>query len=125
MICKRPGCNNEIPLGRRKYCSSECSKIMNRKTAAMRAEEAYRQSIKFRHAKMGIRSCLSCNKMFLSEGPWNRICPNCSERNASVSARSYGASLRGGGGGAFEEGSETGGGGGSGGGGKSGGFEDA
>ena len=98
MICKRPGCNNEIPFGRRKYCSSECSKVMNRKTAALRAEEAYKQSIKFRHAKMGIRSCLSCNKMFLSEGPWNRICSNCSERNASVSAKSYGSSVRGGGG---------------------------
>ena len=112
MICKRPGCNNEIPLGRRKYCSSECSKVMNRRTAALRAEEAYRQSIRFRHAKMGVRSCLSCGKMFLSEGPWNRICPNCSERNASVSARSYGSALRGagrsygedgGGGGGYDE----------------------
>ena len=91
---------------------------MNRRTAALRAEEAYRQSIKFRHAKMGIRSCLSCNKMFLSEGPWNRICVNCTERNASVSARSYGASLRGGG-----EGDSGGGGGGGAGGGGS--FEDA
>jgi len=114
MICKRPGCNNEIPLGRRKYCSSECSKVMNRKTAALRAEEAYKQSIKFRHAKMGIRSCLCCGKMFLSEGPWNRICLNCSERNASVSAKSYGASVRGGVGGGFED-SDSGSGGGGGG----------
>jgi len=98
MICKRPGCNNEIPLGRRKYCSSECSKAMNRKTAAVRAEEAYRESIRFRHAKMGIRACLSCGKRFLSEGPWNRICTHCTERNASVSARAYSTSMRGSGG---------------------------
>jgi hypothetical protein len=98
MICQRPGCNNKIPSGRRKYCSSECSKTMNRRTAAMRADEAYKNSIKFRHAKVAVRTCLSCNKRFLSEGPWNRICPNCSERNASVSARSYGATLGGSGG---------------------------
>jgi len=77
---------------------------MNRKTAAIRAEEAYRQSIKFRHAKMGIRACLSCGKNFLSEGPWNRICTNCTERNSSVSAKAHGASLRGGGGGYSEDG---------------------
>ncbi|NQT20078.1 MAG: hypothetical protein HQ592_10270 [Planctomycetes bacterium] len=99
MNCKRPGCKSEIPVGRRKYCSSECSKIMNRKTAALRADEAYRNSIKFRHTKMGVRRCLSCGKDFLSEGPWNRICPHCSERNASVSVRSFGASMGGGGGG--------------------------
>jgi len=99
MICQRPGCDKEIPAGRRKYCCSECSKIMNRRTAAVRAEEAYKKSIKFRHTKMAVRRCLSCNKKFLSEGPWNRICPHCSERNSSVSARSFGASLGGGGGG--------------------------
>jgi len=95
MICQRPGCNNPIPPGRRKYCSSECSKIMNRQTAAQRADEAYRKSIKFRRAKVSIRTCLSCSKRFLSEGPWNRICPHCSERNSAVSARSYGASFGG------------------------------
>lgn len=24
------------------------------------------------------RICLACDKRFLSDGPWNRICPRCS-----------------------------------------------
>ena len=30
------------------------------------------------------RECLSCDRTFLSEGPWNRTCPRCAERNADV-----------------------------------------
>lgn len=34
------------------------------------------------------RTCIGgCNKMFLSEGPWNRICPKCAARNEEVNAR--------------------------------------
>ena len=27
------------------------------------------------------RICLSCDRPFLSEGPWNRICPRCNKAN--------------------------------------------
>ena len=36
---------------------------------------------------MGLRTCLVCDKKFLSEGPWNRICPTCNGRNLLVSGR--------------------------------------
>ncbi len=32
-----------------------------------------------------------CEGMFMSEGPWNRICPRCSERNSMVAPRATGA----------------------------------
>ena len=35
--------------------------------------------------------CLSCVKPFLSEGPWNRICPRCSERNVTLPPRAMAA----------------------------------
>jgi len=38
-----------------------------------------------------MRVCLSCDRPFLSEGPWNRICPRCSERNVVVPPRAAGA----------------------------------
>jgi len=33
---------------------------------------------------VGPRVCLSCDKTFLSEGPWNRICPKCGPRNDQI-----------------------------------------
>jgi len=27
---------------------------------------------------VAMRTCLGCNRPFLSEGPWNRLCPPCS-----------------------------------------------
>lgn len=29
----------------------------------------------------GERICLACDHAFMSEGPWNRICPACSDRH--------------------------------------------
>ena len=26
------------------------------------------------------RDCLDCGRVFLSDGPWNRICPPCEQR---------------------------------------------
>jgi hypothetical protein len=39
------------------------------------------------------RVCLACNRPFLSEGPWNRICPRCAERNSVVAPRAIGAHI--------------------------------
>jgi len=30
------------------------------------------------------RTCLRCDREFLSEGKFNRICPNCREINANI-----------------------------------------
>ena len=94
MICQREGCQNVVPPGRRKYCSVECSKIVNRRSAAERSRmraQAYRRE---RRVKYAPRMCLSCGHSFLSEGPWNRICGACSERNNVYSfARARGNSL--------------------------------
>jgi len=82
MICQREGCSRPVPPGRRKYCSVECSKIVNRRSAAERSRmraEAYRND---RLVKYAPRTCLSCGSSFLSEGPWNRICGGCGERNS-------------------------------------------
>ena len=94
MICQREGCSRPVPPGRRKYCSVECSKIVNRRSAAERSRlraEAYRHD---RMVKYAPRTCLSCGASFLSEGPWNRICGACSERNSVYSySRSKGNAL--------------------------------
>lgn len=56
----------------------------------MRAE-AYRQD---RMVKYAPRTCLSCGSSFMSEGPWNRICNGCSERNSAYSySRARGSSI--------------------------------
>jgi hypothetical protein len=94
MMCQREGCNRPVPPGRRKYCSVECSKIVNRRSAAERSKlraQAYRRE---RMVKYAPRICLACQSTFMSEGPWNRICGQCSDRNDTVCySRARGNSL--------------------------------
>lgn len=94
MVCQREGCSRVVPPGRRKYCSVECSKIVNRRSAAERSRlrtQIYRRE---QMAKYALRTCLSCGRTFLSEGPWNRICSSCCERNNLYSyVRSHGNPL--------------------------------
>jgi hypothetical protein len=94
MICQRDGCSRPVPPGRRKYCSVECSKIVNRRSAAERSRlraQAYRRE---RMVKYAPRNCLSCSSSFMSEGPWNRICPSCGDRNDNFSySRAHGSAL--------------------------------
>ena len=94
MLCQRPRCGAPVPEGRRKYCSDRCARIVNRDSSAARA----RRRMAAIEAKGGPhvapRICLSCSHPFLSEGPWNRICGNCSERNSAYSySRSEGSAL--------------------------------
>ena len=35
------------------------------------------------------RSCLGCDRVFLSNGPWNRFCPECTDKNSADSYRPY------------------------------------
>lgn len=78
-VCDGPGCTKAIPAGRRLYCSVECGKRRGSRIAAV----AQSANFKRLHGDkdIGLRTCLRCdNKMFLSEGPWNRFCPKCANR---------------------------------------------
>ncbi len=88
MICQRSGCTNEVPPGRRKYCSTECGKIVNRRSPVDEDLARYSAILRKRSTKISLRVCLVCDKKFLSEGPWNRICPACNGRNILLSSRS-------------------------------------
>ena len=85
MICQREGCNRPVPPGRRKYCCEECSKIVNRRSAAERSRMRAQMYRREQMVKYAPRTCLSCGQDFLSEGPWNRICSDCSEHNSAYS----------------------------------------
>lgn len=84
MICQRQGCNRQVPAGRRKYCSEECAAIVNKQSAAIRSQRYYRMTFAKRKKVYTPRICLSCGEEFKSEGPWNRICSDCAQRNAAV-----------------------------------------
>ena len=87
MVCQRPGCGKPIPDGRRKYCSDRCARIVNRDSATARARRRAAAIRAKGGPEVGRRICLACNRTFLSEGPWNRICPRCSERNVATPPR--------------------------------------
>ncbi|NQT51313.1 hypothetical protein HQ576_04650 [bacterium] len=93
MRCQRPGCGRPIPDGRRKYCCDRCGRVVNRDTAVARARRREAALASAGGHQVGTRVCLSCNRRFLSEGPWNRICPHCSERNLTVPPRASAAHI--------------------------------
>ncbi len=39
--------------------------------------------------KKNKRVCLRCDRVFMSEGIYNRICPNCRESNANIAMYPY------------------------------------
>ena len=41
--------------------------------------------------KKSKRICLRCDREFMSEGPFNRVCPGCREINANINAGSIGS----------------------------------
>jgi hypothetical protein len=84
MRCQRDGCNNEVPIGRRKYCGSECAAIVNKIHAAQRSKLYFNRH---RPPKTIPRFCLRCRCPFESDGPWNRLCPDCNEENATVAPK--------------------------------------
>jgi hypothetical protein len=74
-VCEKP-----LPVGRTKYCGRDCEKAAHR----ARALEYYHSKlfIKARRKHRKMRGCLDCHRKFLSDGPWNRICPRCKGRFA-------------------------------------------
>jgi hypothetical protein len=80
-VCERPGCNRPLPEGRRKYCSDACGRTASRIKCA--AENGFlRHTTAVEHLELKERVCLSCRSSFLSDGPWNRICPRCKRRES-------------------------------------------
>jgi len=87
VLCQRNRCGAPVPDGRRKYCSDRCARIVNRDSAAARARRRAAAIEAKGGPHVAMRLCLSCSRLFLSEGPWNRICPNCAERNLAAPPR--------------------------------------
>ena len=87
-ICQRPGCGRDVPATRRRYCSEECAREGNKRSASERLRRRYDRmdrAIVGLYARM--RVCLACDKPFLSEGPWNRICRRCSDKHVHMNIR--------------------------------------
>lgn len=93
MYCLRAGCGKPVPDGRRKYCSDRCGRIVNRDTSAARARRRYTALSTRGGKEVAVRTCLSCDNPFLSEGSWNRICPRCTEKNDDTPPRAEPVSL--------------------------------
>ena len=78
-------CPTLIPnKGKQKYCPA-CAAERKRERDRLSASQR-RKVISQHFAALGFkrkrRLCLSCNKSFMSEGPWNRICRRCNEAHA-------------------------------------------
>lgn len=67
----------------------EIAKVLKRTreaidSALVRDKEKRQATFKKRKVKKTRRQCLKCDRMFLSEGIYNRVCPLCRESNAIV-----------------------------------------
>jgi rRNA maturation protein Nop10 len=81
------GVRHTLPGNRRKYCSDKCARIVNKDNATARARRRTAAIEAKGGPQVAIRICLSCDRPFLSEGNWNRICPRCGERNVAAPPR--------------------------------------
>ena len=92
-ICARPGCGRPLPKGRRKWCSDECwrasrwNKEASRRVYTKKLDAEAAARLRPRACPKMVR-CLRCSTdghdvMFVSEGPWNRICPNCKKNDSN------------------------------------------
>lgn len=95
MKCIRESCNNSIPPDKRKYCSDECRKTVNQQRSYEQRRRVGIGLVSKRLRKQKLRTCLGCNKEFMSSGPWNRLCPSCAQKNNSHKMRTYSVPHRG------------------------------
>ena len=89
MPCARNGCSNEVPPGRRKYCSDACSKAVNSRKAKLRQRDRHRAAYRRRCPDAGKRKCLRCGSWFDSEGWSNRLCLACNDANTRGGRTGY------------------------------------
>jgi len=81
MKCAHRGCKKEVPPTKRKYCSEACCKAANQERMYIQNKSPLNLSKRLRHQKL--RTCLGCNRQFMSSGPWNRLCPACKQKNTA------------------------------------------
>ena len=78
-ICDREGCGNDLPPGRRKYCCTECSRIVNREGSRERG----RQRTTRERARYVIKECGThdCTRKYKTRYPRSEhYCRDCRER---------------------------------------------
>jgi len=79
--CARRGCNKPVLAPRRKFCSVLCGRLSHRQRQIdLLKDETVRQAQRNKATRKQ-RTCLRCDRTFMSEGNWNRVCPRCA-RNA-------------------------------------------
>ena len=88
--CSLRGCNKRVKPPQTLYCSREHAKIANRARASERAKRLSAEAKSTRVIRTR-RVCLACERSFMSEGIWNRICPSCTKNQPSYAARRYSA----------------------------------
>ena len=86
-LCQLPGCAKPVPPGQRKYCCPQHCRKMNRQTYQALHKADYRKRALRCPDGQGLRTCLSCDREFLSTSPGNRVCPQCTELNADFTGR--------------------------------------
>lgn len=80
--CKMSECENEVSAGRREYCDDCAPKAggeRNRREIGRIIRETTAFHNEYNEKDRKVRTCLSCNKEFLSGGAWNRKCPGCGD----------------------------------------------
>jgi len=85
-LCTREGCENPVKLPRRKFCCEKCLQLWHRKLQVTRKRKDEKARAKRRTGKhRRVRPCLGvgCHREFMSEGPWQRKCPICRNKEAA------------------------------------------
>ena len=85
VLCSGPDCDNPLTGSKQKYCSNTCR--VNHYNILRQKENRKclgKPAIMQKYQKW--RTCLRCpeQKLFLSEGPWNRKCPTCAAKEKYI-----------------------------------------
>ena len=95
MKCARESCRNLVPPDNRKYCSDKCRRVVNQQRSYKQRKATTTLLMNKRRRRQKLRTCLGCNKEFMSSGPWNRICAVCAQKNELHKIRVYSVPHRG------------------------------
>jgi len=79
----RQGCNRTTIAERVNRCESTVANALFRRLGLMPGTYGGPRKYKTKR-KRSIKECLKCEKKFMSDGIYNRICGNCRESNANI-----------------------------------------
>lgn len=79
MICKGCGIRFKLINPTKKFHDEKCCRKYYNRTSNRRQQPNIKSVFKEKSKKI---RCLSCDKFFLSEGKWNRICLICKNNSA-------------------------------------------